>query len=39
MKFIAITSALFTSAVFGWVDLGPAYRITMKGSEDWTLLN
>ena len=39
MKFIALTSALFASTVVGWVDLGPAYRISMKGSEEWTLLN
>ncbi len=39
MKIIAITSALLASSVIGWVDLGPAYRVSMKGSEDWSLIN
>ncbi len=39
MKIIALTSSLLASSVIGWVDLGPAYRVSMKGVEDWSLVN
>ncbi len=37
--FFAIAATLFSSSVLGYVDLGPAYRIRISGSEDWELLN
>jgi hypothetical protein len=37
--FFAVAATLFSQSVLGYVDLGPAYRIHISGSEDWELVN
>lgn len=39
MKSIFFATALLSSSVMAWVDLGPAYRVhTPGGTEDWKLI-